>query len=412
MKTTLKTICALIAAAFSLTAFAAAVPSNQSKPAAPGPDREELERAEMFAAMMNGFKDNLDNLETDIRGTVVDEDGKPLEDVRMEVRFEKPEFPFMTKSEHKVENSKVSGKFEIRKKGYSNVEIKFHKEDYYFEEFRFHGGFGMIEDEENTLKQPDLRVVMQKRTPRADLGEAGDRLVYDVAKQTRNYCDLSNPLGSGEKNGVRMVSIPLDEKPRAYKYLELDFLRDENGEIVTREFPGVVNQKGESPKYPAVFIFRFHSDDPDDGMCIMEDGGYLKDHPFDGKPLDSRTYQKLEKEESKILSGQTAKLRARPLERRSEAPKDGYTLREVSIPVEEMLQIIGSDGKQFSVHWRGGYRWMYIRSGNHYGKFSVTSDLRGVTSGVDYGALNEKYRCTFHFELYMNRKPGDTNLRY
>ena len=181
---------------------------------------------------------------------------------------------------------------------------------------------------------------------------------------------------------------------------------------MTREFPGVVNQKGESPKYPAVFIFRFHSDDPDDGMCIMEDGGYLQDHPFDGKPLDSRTYQKLEKEESKILSGQMAKLRARSLERRSEAPKDGYTLREVSIPVEEMLQIIGSDGKQFSVHWRGGYRWMYIRSGNHYGKFSITSDLRGVTSGVDYGALNEKYRCTFHFELYMNRKPGDTNLRY
>ncbi len=172
MKKPWKMICVLIAAAFALTAFAAAE-SARTKSANPGPDKEELERAERFAAVMGGFKDNLDNLETDIRGTVVDEDGKPLEDVSMEVRFEKPEFPFMTKNEHKVETSKVSGKFEIKKKGYNSVEITFRKEDYYFEKFRFHGGFGMIQVEENTLKQPDLHVEVQERTPRADLGDAG-----------------------------------------------------------------------------------------------------------------------------------------------------------------------------------------------------------------------------------------------
>ena len=189
----------------------------------------------------------------------------------------------------------------------------------------------------------------------------------------------------------------------------LHFQRDEHGEIVTREFPGVVNREGESPKYPAVYIFRLHSDDPEDGMIVMEDGGYLKDHPFDGKPIaDRQAYQKRSREENKIVDDEWKKLR--PLDRRFEAPKDGYTLKEVSIPVEELLLITGS-GKSFSVHWRGGYRWMWFRCGNHYGKFSVKCGEGGTSSGVDLGALNDKLECFFHLELYLNLKPGDTNLR-
>ena len=393
----------------SPAAFAASVPPAQPKTAEPVSDEEQ--RAAAFSAMMGQLQTNLDELEIDIKGTVVDEDGKPVENVRLEIRYEKPVLPYMTDNKYEVERRVVSGDFEIKKKGFNDVELKFSNQEYFLESFHFHAGFGMGENEENTLKQPALRVVLEKRLPTAEISDLQrEKLEYNLSRKRKTYCDLDGAVSGKNGNGqVKMVTIPLDEKPKAGKYLELDFQRDEHGEIVTREFPGVVDQKGESPKYPAVYIFRLHSDDPEDGMIVMEDGGYLKDHPFDGKPIaDRQAYQKRSREENKIVDDEWKKLR--PLERRFEAPKDGYTLKEVSIPVEELLLITGS-GKSFSVHWRGGYRWMWFRCGNHYGKFSVMCGEAGTSSGVNLGALNDKLECFFYLELYLNLKPGDTNLR-
>ena len=460
------TIAAIICGCFlafaaSLTAFAAAVPPAQTAPGTQTNDselsEEELQRQfdqeaknynELYSTLqtlrqtpgatkeqidqaserLERSKENIQRLEKqlierrteiDIKGKVVDEDGNPLDDVSLTIRYELLTVPDNT---WKNESRMVNGEFGIKKKGFNDrdhdlidkVELTFIKEGYYHETLRFHSGFG-FGDKENTMKQPDLRVVMQKSTPRAALSSIKDKnLEYNLVKKEKTYCDLSDFVASEEEKTprVRMVTIPLDEKPEAGKYLELDFLRDEHGGIVTREFPDVVNGKGESPRYPAVYIFRLHSDDPEDGMIVMEDGGYRKDHPFNGKPIDYLEYEKIEKEERKILTEQNKK--RRPLERRPEAPKDGYTLREISIPVEEMLLIKGyaDDGrdKSFWGNWRGGYRWMWIRCGNHYGKFSVAHSLSGSAS-VDSGALNEKFKCAFRLELYMNRKPGDTNLR-
>ena len=380
-----------------------------------------------FPSFLAQFQKNLNALTIDIRGSVVDEDGRPLKDVDLEIFYTKPDLGTMAVHNiQEYEQRVISGDFKVKKKGFDDVELQFYKSGYYPETFRFHGGFGMGENEENTLEQRDLCVVLEKRSQDAEIDRISHRdLEYDLERKRKTYCDLSDfaaasfgSVMSGrkleeeeeweeeEEEGLhaRMVTITVDQKPSTRKYLELDFLRDEHGGIVTREFPGVVDNKGEVVKYPAVYIFRLHSDDPEDGMIVMEDGGYLHAHPFDGNQMDPREYEKKIKEERSILTEEKKNLR--PLERRFVAPKDGYTLKEVSIPVEEMIRIQGD-----SVTWHGGYRWMWIRCGNHYGKFSVTNAFARITSGVGYGALNKDFRALFHLELYMNMNPGDTDLR-
>jgi len=44
------------------------------------------------------------------------------------------------------------------------------------------------------------------------------------------------------------------------------------------------------------------------GKVVDEDGGYRKDHPFDGKPIDYLEYEKIEKVERKILTEQNKKV--------------------------------------------------------------------------------------------------------
>jgi len=150
----------------SPAAFAASVPPAQPKTAEPASDEEQ--RAAAFSAMMGQLQTNLDELEIDIKGTIVDEDGKPVENVRLEIRYEKPVLPYMTDNKYEVERRVVSGDFEIKKKGFNDVELKFSNQEYFLETFHFHAGFGMGENEENTLKQPALRVVLEKRLPTAE----------------------------------------------------------------------------------------------------------------------------------------------------------------------------------------------------------------------------------------------------
>ena len=73
-----------------------------------------------------------------------------------------------------------------------------------------------------------------------------------------------------------MKSVDLKAKPKASKYIELDFRRDENGEIL---FDGMLR---DTP-CPASFIIRLHSDDPGDGFIPVDkpESGFVRKKEYD-----------------------------------------------------------------------------------------------------------------------------------
>ena len=134
-----------------------------------------------------------------------------------------------------------------------------------------------------------MRVVMRQIRPPAHppirlrtlqhLYEATD-LRYDMKRKERRVLAFR----SSKPVMPEYTFVPFGQKPDESQYLELDFLRDEQGGIVTREFPGAVDSRGETVKYPAIFLIRLHSDDPDDGFVLFEEGKSLAEqNHFDGK---------------------------------------------------------------------------------------------------------------------------------
>lgn len=358
----------------------------------------------IFAGSLLCWRCELATMKTSLDGTVVDENGVPLDDVSLVARYSYPTWDY-TDEETKTERRTVDGEFDIWKLGYNEAELSFHKDGYYSQRYKFRGSFGPSNDDVNTLKQHDMRVVLRKKGPRAPLYLLTERqLNYDMGNGTKTICDLT------DSDGPKMVRVALDEKPETAKYMELDFKRDDKGEIELRDFPGILKSTGEPVKYPAVFIFRFHSDDPDDGLRLIDEGeSYMEQHPFDG------TVPNVDFDRKQILERQSGQERDRNTfasfsDFHNTASEDGYTLREVAIPVEQLITMEKKDDTVF-VSWSGAPRFMFLKCGGRYGKASlicVYSGGRNVSTG--YGELGDKFNPHFSFNLFLNKEPGDTNL--
>ena len=93
------------------------------------------------------------------------------------------------------------------------------------------------------------------------------------------------------------------------------------------------------------------------------------------------------------------------------APEDGYTRREISIPIEEVIRIWDANGlKACSLLV---YRTVFIRAAGHYAKaylyyFNGYSDIR--LGPVDSEAFGEKSYWRIQFDMYLNPKEGDRHL--
>ena len=346
----------------------------------------------------------LATMETSLDGTVVDENGESLDNVQLVARYSYPSWDYMD-DETKTERRTVDGEFDIWKLGYDRVELNFSKDGYYSQRYKFRGTFGFSNYDMNTLKQHDMRVVLRKKGPRAPLYQLTERVLnYNMGNGTRTICDLADP------GGPKLVRVALDGKPETAKYMELDFKRNDKGEIELREFPGILKSTGEPVTYPAVFIFRFHSDDPDDGLRLIDEGeSYMEQHPFDG------TTPHADFDREQILERQAGLERDRNVfasfeEFHDTAPEEGYTLREIAIPVEQMITM-EKDNDVVFVSWNGGQRFMFVKCGGRFGKVSICrvySGGRNVSTG--YGELGENFDPHFFFNLFLNKNPGDTNL--
>jgi len=377
--------------------------------------------ATIFTGALLVDRINLATLKTSLDGTVVDETGVPMKDVKLVARFSYPTWDY-TRSKTKTERHIIDGKFDIWKLGYCDVDLSFYKVGYEADDYHLHGGFGLVENEENTLKQHDMRVVMRQIRPPAHppirlrtlqhLYEATD-LRYDMKRKERRVLAFR----SSKPVMPEYTFVPFGQKPDESQYLELDFLRDEQGGIVTREFPGAVDSRGETVKYPAIFLIRLHSDDPDDGFVLFEEGKSLAEqNHFDGKIRKWNDYSgemhevhDLHKQIIRDCSAAQSRMQDHFMEL---APEDGYTRREIAIPIEEIVRI-WDYGETIKTTWYSPYRFAFLRVGGRYAKilFMFGGTIDGRAKEVDSGELGDDFRAFIYYNVYLNPEKGDRELK-
>ena len=377
--------------------------------------------ATIFTGVLLVDRINLATLKTSLDGTVVDETGEPMKDVNLVARFSYPTWDY-TRTKTKTERQTIDSKFDIWKLGYNDVDLSFYKMGYEAEDYHLHGGFGMVENEENTLKQHNMRVVMRRIHPPAHppirlrtlqhLYEATD-LRYDMKRKERRVLAFR----SSKPVMPEYTFVPFGQKPDESQYLELDFLRDEQGGIVTKEFPGAVDSRGETVKYPAIFLIRLHSDDPDDGFVLFEEGKSLAEqNHFDGKIRKWNDYSgemhevhDLHKQIIRDCSAAQSRMQDHFMEL---APEDGYTRREIAIPIEEIVRI-WDYGETIKTTWYSPYRFAFLRVGGRYAKilFMFGGTIDGRAKEVDSGELGDDFRAFIYYNVYLNPEKGDRELK-
>ncbi|MBO7090060.1 MAG: type II secretion system protein GspG [Lentisphaeria bacterium] len=266
-----------------------------------GRTNEELQKARAEAFLAD-TQNQIDASEFDLQFTITDDDGKPLDGVMMKMRLERPIVQLLLSGEWEskvMEKKTVDSKFRIHEKGWTRIELTFTKSGYYLEDRYYNINFMPNSPDElgpdgkpKLVMKEDVQVVMYKGVPPGDLTGTRGTLRYDFEKGTRSIFDLSafdkktekpKKTTVSEEDGeeeeeddeeeyaeerirIEMKSVDLKAKPKASKYIELDFRRDENGEIL---FDGMLR---DTP-CPASFIIRLHSDDPGDGFIPVDKPG-------------------------------------------------------------------------------------------------------------------------------------------
>ena len=210
----------------------------------------------------------------DIDGEVTDTNGIPLDNVTILIdsgRFDPKAMDIIFKRDWMDINSK----FHIKKTRCEILRLSFLKDGYYQENLSFNSSKKEI-DISKPILQKSIQVKMTKIAPRAKKAVASDYLVYSFEDGTKSIFDLSafseQKKGETESNEaekkyqINIKTCALKTKDDTKKYIELDFKRDEKGNIVYTDpslFFGI--------SCPTAYIVRFHSDNPDDGFILMED---------------------------------------------------------------------------------------------------------------------------------------------
>ncbi len=309
-------------------------------------DNGRDEQSERTRSLLADEQSRIESSEFDLRITVTDADGKPLDGVTMELELKRPKLPLLSgewESQREKEKT-VKSKIHIQEKGWTKIDLRFRKDGYHLEQRSFSINI-MNEDKANLFVKRDLQVKMSKQMPIASLFGGGGMLSYNIENGKRDILDIDIfPKKAGKETtdlkkkeemkseedeeneedediedeiikDPHIISIDSKAKPETVKYMEIDFRRDKDGGIVydTTDTKGVAN--------PTSCIVRFCSDDPGDGLLFVS-------------KVESPKSWEAEKE-------------------LTTAPEKGYK-KEIAID-------LGEKNKKFCV-------FCYIKQGDHYGK--------------------------------------------
>lgn len=297
----------------------------------------------------------------DIRGTVMDEDGNPLDGVTMETAFSRVNTASF-RSENLNETETVDSAFHVQRKGWTELRLVFRKDGYFPERLAFDSPW-LEGRKKRFIAEDGIQVRMVKMGSVASLYRPGDlrvRLDRDLEKGTGSICDLSMLRASEELDRkqyerINATKFELESGPKATKYLELDFRRDENGEIVFVSLPDVM------APCPAELIVRLHSDDLDDGLILLNE--------LDPDITGDKVYKKY-----------------------NTAPETGYGRKEIAFALTDQWPAL-----------RESTFFIYLKCGKHYGKAKIED--------FDLDMRPGKFERAMAFlSIHINRVPGDTNL--
>ncbi|MBR4254596.1 MAG: hypothetical protein IKQ16_05855 [Lentisphaeria bacterium] len=98
---------------------------------------EEVEKARAEAVMADE-RSRIDASEFDLRITITDADGKPLDDVDIRLEWKRPKIPLLSGEwERRIETKKVDSKVRIHEKGWSGLTLSFRKDGYSQQQCKF-----------------------------------------------------------------------------------------------------------------------------------------------------------------------------------------------------------------------------------------------------------------------------------
>lgn len=341
------------------------------------------EKEALWASFINEIQSLIDASEFDLQFTITDTDGKPLDGVKVEMRLERqvPGLILSGGSESKkLEEKTVDSKFRFQEKGWTKLELMFKKSGYHIEDRRYTINIMPNNPDElgpdgkpKTVMREDIQIQMYKGIPAADLTGTSGVLQYDFEKGQKTVCDLSmfdkkpdKPKKTavsenGEEKGrkIGMKQIDLKTKPEATKYIEVDFRRDENGEVL---FDGMLR---DTP-CPASFIIRLHSDDPEDGFIVVDKFG--------------PGYVRPEEYEKNCPT----------------APETGYK--------KELVFDLGKKSADGKYTYEDIHTFAFVKCGQHYGKVFFNPIY------VDIGRNRPLRLFRRKIELMINRTEGDRNV--
>ena len=353
-----------------------------------------IARANAFSAEMQSL---IDASEFDLQFTITDTDGKPLDGVKVEMRLERPVVKLLLSGgseSKKPEEKTVDSKFSIHEKGWTRLELMFKKSGYHIEDRRYTINIMPNNPDElgpdgkpKTVMREDIQVKMYKGVPAGDLTGTSGYLIYDLEKAAKTVCDLSAFDKKPERPEKRTVSeedeedeeyddeedeeeyekeirigmkqIDLKTKPEQTKYIEVDFRRDENGEVL---FDGTL---GDAP-CPSSFIIRLHSDDPDDGFIVVDElgPGFVRREEYE--------------------------------KRCPTAPETGYK--------KELVFDFGKKSADGKYTYNDIHTFAFVKCGQRYGKVFIDPVY------VDIGRNRPLRLFRRKIELTINRTEGDRNV--
>ena len=357
---------------------------------------EELQKARAEAFLAD-TQNQIDASEFDLQFTVTDTDGKPLDGVKVEMRLERPVVKLLLSGgseSKKPEEKTVDSKFSIHEKGWTRLELMFKKSGYHIEDRRYTINIMPNNPDElgpdgkpKTVMREDIQVKMYKGVPAGDLTGTSGYLIYDLEKATKTVCYLSAFDKKPERPEKRTVSeedeedeeyddeedeeeyekeirigmkqIDLKTKPEQTKYIEVDFRRDENGEVL---FDGTL---GDAP-CPSSFIIRLHSDDPDDGFIVVDElgPGFVRREEYE--------------------------------KRCPTAPETGYK--------KELVFDFGKKSADGKYTYNDIHTFAFVKCGQRYGKVFIDPVY------VDIGRNRPLRLFRRKIELTINRTAGDRNV--
>ena len=299
--------------------------------------------------------DRLNSTFFNLKGAITDADGTPLDEVEMEIKYSRPTLPFMDKTESKTELKTINSTFNVIIAGYSDISLLFYKEGYYVETLNLTNDFLQKDKKKEAFSiSKDLHIKMIKRGTAAPLIGTMGVIKYDFKNSSKVICDLSMLNQKDQKVLIKRIDF---SGQQGGKYIDLDFRRNGNGDILYEKATSTYKIQ-----YPLHYLLRFHSDEKDDGLILIN---------------DLNPELTLEDFERKFNT----------------APEKGYK-KEIVIDLGERK----SDGNFSFVQL-----YVYIKCGNYYGK-AVLRPINVSTSRTSIDFIGTK------IEIYMNKKPGERNL--